>query len=368
MARRTVLYDQHRALGARMVDFSGWEMPVQYAGILAEHEQTRAAAGLFDTCHMGEVWVEGPGAAAFLDRVITRPLADMAIGECRYGAMCNEQGGIVDDCITYRLGDQQYMVVTNAGTRETDVAHLQRYLPDDGVTLDDRSDATGKIDIQGPAALRILQQVCSVDLNELGFFHFVEGQVAGVKALISRTGYTGDPGYELYLDADAAPRVWQALLDAGGDDLAPAGLGARDTLRLEAALPLYGQDMNTETNPFEVRMKWCVDADRPDLVGGDALRAVRDEGPARLLYGFRMEDRLPARHGYRVLADKHKEDELGVVTSGSFGPTVNAAVGLALLRAKSVKRGDRILIDVRGRTRSARIQKLPFYKNPDIRK
>ena len=369
--QQTVLHGHHQRLGARMMEFGGWEMPLQYAGILAEHEATRTAAGLFDTCHMGEFIIEGPGAAAFLDRVITRRLADMQPGECRYGLICDKQGGILDDCITYRYGAERFMVVVNAGTCAGDLAHLQAHLPAAGVRLTDISEATGKLDLQGPKAREILQPLTDVDLSALAYFHFREGTVkvagANINVTVSRTGYTGEPGYELYLPAERTPDVWDALL-AIGNGLMPAGLGARDTLRLEACLLLHGSDISRQTNPFETGLRWCVDVDKLDLIGGDALRKLKEAGPARRLVAFRMQERVPARRGYAVYA-ADSERRLGDVSSGGFGPTVQASIGLALIAAAANGAGSGIGIGteldvvVRGKRRRARIVKKPFYRN-----
>lgn len=364
--QRTVLFDTHQALGAKMVEFGGWEMPVQYTGILDEHRATRTAAGLFDTCHMGEVTVEGPGAAEFLDRVITRRIRDMAAGECRYGLICNKDAGIIDDCIAFRRADERFLVVINAGTREGDVQHLRAHLPESGVTMTDVSDRTGKIDLQGPKAREILSPLTGADLGSIEYFHFAEDPVAGVPTTISRTGYTGEPGYELYMPADRAAELWNALLDAGGDaGLKPCGLGSRDTLRLEACLPLYGSDLSTGINPYEAGLGWCVRSKKKGLIGGRALQEIRSEGPTRHLAAFRMDGRAPARHGHAVFAPG-SDEAIGEVTSGSFCPTVNAAVGLALLKTGHEKAGGKIEIEIRGKRRGATVAAKPFYRNEEI--
>jgi aminomethyltransferase len=346
-----------------MTEFGGWQMPVQYEGIVAEHHATRQGAGLFDTCHMGQLVFTGSGAGAFLDRLMTRRLSDMAVGQCRYGLMCQDDGGIIDDCITYRLGEDRFMVVTNAGTLESDHAHFQTQRAAtraEDVEIRNASDETGKIDIQGPLSREILQRLTDAPLSELRRFHAVEFAVAGVPAIISRTGYTGEPGYELYLPADRTPAVWDALMNTG--QVKPAGLGARDTLRLEAALPLYGADLSTDINPLEAGQSWCVDLDK-DFLGAEALRRVKAEGPSRRMYGFRMQRRIPARHGATVYADDAMQEALGTVTSGSYGPTVEAAIGLALLKARRVKTGSPITIDIRGRAQPAVVVKRPFYRS-----
>lgn len=347
-----------------MTDFGGWNMPVQYTGIIEEHKKTREAAGIFDICHMGEIDITGPGAFDFLQIILSRNLEGQQIGQLKLSVLTNEQGGILDDLTFYLLADQHYRLVTNAGTKEKDLAWILKVKTEKGfsnITVTDRSDAIGKIDLQGPRAAAILQPLVPADLSAIKFYHFVFSTVAGIEAIISRSGYTGEDGFEIYTDADRIVEVWDLLLDTGaGQGLVPVGLGARDTLRLECGMTLYGNEIDEHTTPYEAVYGWLVDLSKP-FIGRDALQRQQAEGIGRKLVGFEMVDKGIARHGYRVL----KEGEhIGIVTSGTFAPTLNRAIGMAYVPPSMREPGTEIDIDIRNRPTRARVVKLPFYKRP----
>ncbi|MEP7082838.1 MAG: glycine cleavage system aminomethyltransferase GcvT, partial [Chloroflexota bacterium] len=320
--KRTPLHDVHRALGARLVPFAGYEMPVQYTSILDEHRAVRTAAGLFDLSHMGELEVRGPGAVDFLRYAFVSDPAALEVGAAQYSMACEPDGGVIDDLIVYRLGPERFMVVCNASNRETVAAHLATLLEDrsDEAILEDRSDEIALIAPQGPRAAELLGRLSEVDLDGLANYHAVEGAVAGIECLVARTGYTGEDGFELFCDAERASDLWGALTERGGDlGLLPAGLGARDTLRLEAGMPLYGNELNRDTNPYEVNFGRVVKLEKGDFVGREALAAVAEAGPRRRLAGLEMIDNAIPRAGYEVRSDGRP---VGRVTSGTLSPTL----------------------------------------------
>jgi aminomethyltransferase len=367
MGRRTPLYDRHLAAGARMVDFAGYDMPLQYSGIRDEHVAVRERAGMFDVSHMGEVTVSGPGASGFVQRLVTNDVAKLVANQLLYSVMCNEHGGIVDDVIVLRgAEDNHFIIVVNASTREKDVAWMLEHAGPD-VEVNDRSDDLALIAVQGPRALDILEPLARVDegspaLRELRPFFSTGVSLAGVTdslfQRISRTGYTGEDGFEIYIDSHRAGQVWDAVIEAGAaHGLVPAGLGARDTLRLEAGLRLYGQDMDEDTDPYSVGLGWTVKLDKGDFVGAAALRKMR-ESPSRRFIGLRLGPRSIARHGQRVVQEGR---EAGVVTSGSFGFTVGTAVATASVEPDFNTDGD-VAVDIRGTEAAAQLVPLPFYK------
>jgi aminomethyltransferase len=351
--RRTPLYDEHRALGARLVDFAGWEMPVQYEGIKAEHQAVRGAAGLFDVSHMGEVFFRGPDAEAAVQRLVTRDVSRLDEGQAGYSAVCYEDGGTVDDVLVYRRPDD-FLVVVNAANREKDLDHFRENIGDLDVEISDETDDWALLALQGPEAADLLQNLTDADLSALKYFRFVDGEVAGVKTIVSRTGYTGEDGFELYLPSDDAPRVWRVLLEAGAS---PAGLGARDTLRLEAGMCLYGNELDPETTPLEAGIGFAVHLDKEqEFIGQDALRKEKVEGLRKKLVGFEVEGRGIARHDHPVRVD---DETVGKVTSGTLSPTLNKAIGLALV-SPGVE--DRFEVVIRDRPVEAHAVPLPFYK------
>jgi aminomethyltransferase len=351
--RRTPLYEEHKSLGARLVDFAGWEMPVQYEGIKAEHNAVRNHAGLFDVSHMGEVVFRGPDAEEAVQRLVTRDVTRQETGQAGYSAVCYEDGGTVDDVIVYRRPDD-FLVVVNASNREKDLDHFRENTQDLDVEVADESDDWALLAVQGPEAAGILQDFTDADLSNLKPFRFVEGAIGGAKTSISRTGYTGEDGFELYLPPDDAPHLWRELLEAGAT---PAGLGARDTLRLEAGMCLYGNELDPETTPLEAGIDFAVHLDKEqEFIGQEALRREKEEGLGKKLVGFEVEGRGIARHDYPVRAG---EENVGRVTSGTLSPTLGKAIGLALV-SPGVE--DRFEVLIRDRPVEAHAVQLPFYK------
>ena len=360
--RRTPLYDAHVGLGARMVDFGGWSMPVSYpAGILEEHRATRQAVGVFDVCHMGEVHFTGPGAAATVQRLVTNDLRRLEDGQAFYTVACLRTGGIVDDLIVYRLKPDHYLAVVNASNADKDVDWFQEHRGAD-CKIEDASARTGLIAFQGPAAQQALAPLTNVPLDRLRPFSLAtDATVGGLPAWIARTGYTGEDGFELFCDAKDAPGVWDRLITAAtGAGGKPVGLGARDTLRLEARLPLYGNDLDQETTPLEAGLGWVVKLDGDDFIGRDALRAQKAAGVTRKLTGFVMTARGIARHGYAIYdADGAAA---GTVTSGGPAPTLEKNVGLGYVPVRLDVPGTKLSIDCRGKRVDAEVVSGPFYK------
>ena len=351
--KRTPLYEEHKSLGARLVDFAGWEMPVQYEGIKAEHIAVRNHAGLFDVSHMGEVVFRGPDAEEAVQRLVTRDVTRQETGQAGYSAVCYEDGGTVDDVIVYRRPDD-FLVVVNASNREKDLDHFRENTRHLDVEVADASDDWALLAVQGPEAAGILQGFTDADLSNLKPFRFVEGEIGGAKTIISRTGYTGEDGFELYLSPDDAPHVWRELLEAGAT---PAGLGARDTLRLEAGMCLYGNELDPETTPLEAGIGFAVHLDKEqEFIGQEALRREKAEGLGKKLVGFEVEGKGIARHDYPVRAG---EENVGRVTSGTLSPTLGKAIGLALV-SPGVE--DRFEVLIRDRPVEAHAVQLPFYK------
>ncbi|GIW07578.1 MAG: aminomethyltransferase [Dehalococcoidia bacterium] len=355
MAERTALFGCHQAAGARFVDFNGWDMPVQYTSILAEHRAVRSHAGIFDTSHMGQIAVRGQDAGAWLDWLLPNDIAGLAIGQARYSPLLADDGGTLDDLMVYRLSDEDYLVVVNAGGRAGDLAWFEEHRRG-AVDIEPRYADRAMIAVQGPAAVDVVAALAEDGLATLPRFAIRPAKVAGRSVLAARTGYTGEDGLELFLSGSDAPAVWDTLLGAG---VTPCGLGARDTLRLEAGLPLYGNELDRTTNPYEAGLGWTVKLAKPAFIGKEALIAVKASGPARTLVGFRVEDRGIARHGHPVLVDGQPA---GVVTSGSYTPTVDAAIGMAYLPTPAAVVGAPIQIVVRDRPLAARIVPRPFYR------
>jgi aminomethyltransferase len=356
--RRTPLYSLHRELGARMVDFGGWEMPVQYEGILEEHQAVRERVGLFDVSHMGELELTGPDALASLQWLTPNDVARLADGRCHYSAFLTEAGTFVDDLLVYRRTGDSYLVVVNASNTDKDFAWARAHARGN-VKLEDRSKDYALIAVQGPRAARLLARVAESDPSDLPYYGFRGMKVLGQPALVSRTGYTGEDGFEIYLAPDAAQGVFRGLLDAGAPEGAvPCGLGARDTLRLEAKMALYGNDIDDTVTPWEADLGWIVKMKKGDFLGREALERQKQEGVPRKLVGFEMVDRGIARHGYpaKTLAGD------GVVTSGTHSPTLGKPIGLALLPAAAGAVGTEFTADIRGRQARARVVETPFYR------
>jgi aminomethyltransferase len=363
--QQTPLHAVHLALGARMMPFAGFDMPVQYTGILDEHLAVRQAAGLFDVSHMGEVRVQGPKALAFVQYLVSNDAGKLHNGRAMYSVMCTEQGGIVDDLLVYRIGEEDYLLVVNAANIETDFAWMQDHNPM-GATLEDISAQVALLAIQGPKAFDIVQSLTDVPL-EIPYYHFLPipaGRFLDCQqALLSHTGYTGEAGLEIYCEADKAVDVWQALMEAGAAfGLKPAGLGARDTLRLEAGYCLYGQDITTATHPLEAGLGWITKLDKGDFIGREALLRVKAEGIRRRLVGFVLEDRGVPRQGYPLLDSEGRP--IGEVTSGTQSPILGQGVGLGYVPNDPAftQPGSPLWVEVRGRALRATVRKPPFHK------
>jgi aminomethyltransferase len=347
-----------------MVPFAGYDMPVQFSGIKAEHQAVRTKAGLFDVGHMTEFWLEGKEALATAHRLVTNDILGLEDGQVAYSPMCLPSGGIVDDLLVYRYGPEKVLIVANAANHAKDFKYLQENVSGQ-VTLVDRSSKTGQIALQGPKAAAILSGISSGAFDDLGYFHFAEGEVAGERCLVSRTGYTGEDGFEIYGTGEQIVRVFHALEKPGEPmGMQLIGLGARDTLRLEAKLCLYGNDIDETTTPLEAGLGWTVKFDAGDFIGREALVEQKKQGISRRLKGFEMIDRAIARHGYPVVPDGSdaQAEPMGDVTSGGPSPTLNKNIGLVYLPSKEYKVGAAFGVVVRGKVKKAQIIKTPFYK------
>ena len=364
--QRTPLYGEHVAAGAKMVPFAGFEMPVQFpAGIIAEHKLVRSSAGLFDVSHMGEFEVRGDDALALLNYVTTNDVSKLAVGQAQYTVMCNEKGTCIDDCIVYRFADH-YMMVVNASNRAKDLEWVTRHAARFDAQVVDHSDQIALLALQGPKAPDVLARVTDVPLGDIAYYHFAEGNVAGRPAVISRTGYTGEDGFELYIDAGDAVTVWRSLLEAGAPEgLAPIGLGARDSLRLEMGYALYGNDISEDTTPLEAGLGWVTKLDKPDFIGKDALVAQKQQGVRKRLVGFILKDRGFPRHGYEVRAGG---EPAGEVTSGTVSPMLEKGIGMAYVPTEFSKPGSQIEIVVRDRAMPAEVVRTPFYTGGSIKR
>ena len=360
--KRTPLYEQHLALGARLVEFSGWEMPVHYTGILDEHHAVRSRAGLFDVSHMGEFKVEGRDAQAFLQYLVPNDVARLAVQQALYTQLCLPTGNVIDDLLVYHLAEQHYMLVVNAGNISKDFAWVRGQTQHfEDVTVSDQSGTTALLAIQGPLAQEILQTLTQIDLKELRYYRFVADAVDGISCIVSRTGYTGEDGFELYCSSADVVKLWTDLLQAGKPHgLIPAGLGARDTLRLEAGLCLYGHELDEQINPLEARLGWTVKLKKEgNFIGRDALQQVKEHGPQRLLVGVELLERGVLRGGYPLYIH---EEQIGRLTSGGPGPTVHKHIGMGYVEASQAVVGKQVQVEIRGKRSAAQIVALPFYK------
>jgi aminomethyltransferase len=354
--KRTPLRDVHAAAGAKMVPFGGWDMPVQYAGIIEEHRCVRSAVGLFDISHMGEFEVRGPGALAAVQAITTNDVSTLALGQVQYSLLCYPEGGIVDDLTLYRLAEDHYMLTVNASNIDKDWAWVTGH--GKGADWKNVSAETGLLAVQGPMAEALVQRLADRDVTGVLYYHFARGAVAGVPCLISRTGYTGEDGFELYAPAARLETLWHALMEAGkGDGIQPIGLGARDTLRLEMKFALYGNDIDETTNPLEAGLGWVVKPAKGEFIGRKPVEAMRAAGVPRKLVGFEMAERAVARHGYRLLKDGAP---VGVVTSGSFSPSLERCIGMGYVRTDLAPVGAKLDVDIRGQAHPARVVKTPF--------
>lgn len=363
--QKTPLHAEHVARKGKLVEFGGWEMPLQYAeGILAEHEAVRERAGLFDVSHMGRFEISGPGRLEFSNHLITNNVVKLDPGRLLYTPICNESGGVLDDVTVYRR-EESILFVVNAANRSRIWDWMTRHAETwDGEKVDvvDRSGEWAQVALQGPKAQAMISAGTNTDLQKVGYYHFAETQVFGVSTLISRNGYTGEDGFELYFPSVDAARLWNAILDAGrAEGISPAGLGCRDTLRLEMAYCLYGNELSPEISPLEAGLGWTVKLKRQEpFIGQDLLKKEKAEGSKRKLIGFQMEGRRIARTGYPILVG---DERVGEVTSGCFSPSLQVGIGLGLVRGEVAEVGSEVSVDVRGKTQSATVVERPFYRN-----
>ena len=359
----TPLLERHQALGAKLVEFGGWLMALQYSGILAEHRAVRERAGLFDLSHMGELFIEGPEAGAALAYALASDPPSLAIGRAHYSMICGPDGGILDDLIVYRLGEERFLVVANAGNAQLVSDTLAERIDGQRAILDDRSLATVLCAVQGPRSAEILAPLTDVDLSALRYYAIDEGRVAGMPAIVARTGYTGEDGFEVFVETGRGEELWDALHSAGGPlGLIPCGLGARDTLRLEAGMPLYGNELDRDTNPYEAGLGRVVKLEKGgDFVGRSALERVAREGPTRRLVGLVVRGRGIARHGYPVFAAQHRT---GIVTSGTQSPTLGTPIAMAYVAPGDGEPGTIVEVEIRDQHVAAEVVPLPFYRRP----
>lgn len=361
--KRTPLFESHQKVGGKLVEYAGWEMPVQYEGLglVEEHVAVRTKAGIFDVSHMGEVDVKGPEAQKFVDYLVSNDIASLENTQIAYNLMCNENGGIVDDLLVYKYDENHMYLVINAANIDKDVKWIQEKAAGFDVTVENVSPEVAEIAIQGPEAQNILQKVTDVDLNTIKFFYFNDSvNVAGCKCLVSRTGYTGEDGFEVYTTNDCIEKVWDALMEAGGEDIKPAGLGARDTLRFEAALPLYGNEMADDISPLEAGLGFFVKLGKEsDFIGKSVLVKQKEEGLKRKTVGFEMKERGIPRHGYEVVKDGNV---IGNVATGYFSPTLQKTIGTALISAEYADLGTEIEIKIRNKAAKAEVISKRFYQ------
>jgi len=358
--KRTPLYPLYQKYGAKLVDFGGWELPVQFSSILEEHQAVRERAGLFDVSHMGEVDVKGTDALNYIQQLITNDASTLVDGKALYSPMCYPDGGTVDDLLVYRYGEDHYLLVINAANIDKDVDWLQQNLAGD-VEIKNISDQVAQLALQGPLAEKVLQKLTEDDLSAIDFFHFKRDvHFNGIKGLVSRTGYTGEDGFEIYLSNEDAPTLWKMILEAGKEEgVLPCGLGARDTLRFEAKLPLYGQELSKDITPIEAGLGFFVKLNKGNFNGRDVLAKQKEQGAPRKLVGIEMIDRGIPRSHYPVYVG---EELIGEVTTGTQSPTLKKNVGLALIKSEYASVGEEILIEIRKKKLKAKIIKTPFYK------
>lgn len=360
--KRTPLFPLYEGHGAKTIDFGGWDLPVQFSSIKEEHEAVRSKAGLFDVSHMGEIEVKGVGSLPFLQKVMTNDIAVLNDGDILYTAMCYENGGTVDDLLVYKRKEHDYLLVVNAANTDKDFNWLTKHVFGD-IALTNTSPEVAQLALQGPLAQETLQKLTNTDVNEIKYFKFVEDiDLNGIKALVSRTGYTGEDGFEIYCKESEAPRLWEMILEAGTElGLQPIGLGARDTLRFEARLALYGQELDADISPLEAGIGFAVKLNKEaDFIGKEALKKQKEEGLARKIVGIEMIDRGIPRHGYKVY---NGTEEIGHITSGTQSPTLNKSIGLALIKSEFANLGTEVSVEVRpGKFAKASVVSTPFYK------
>lgn len=359
--KKTPLYETHLELGAKMIDFGGWMMPVQYSGIINEHNAVRESAGIFDVSHMGEIFISGPDAARYANFLVTNDLADLKQNSVMYSPMCYTDGGCVDDVIVYCLTSDNFLFAVNASNIEKDFEWILSNSSSFNVKVENLSESYGQLAVQGPKAQEILSEMTDSNLNDLGFFEFfVSIEIGGVRATVSRTGYTGEDGFEIYTKTNEIDTLFKKILKTGKDRILPCGLGARDTLRFESCLPLYGHELSPLITPLQAGLGSFVKLDKTDFLGKEALASEKEKGVSRKIVGFEMVERGIARNGYLVF--NSSGEEIGSVTSGSFCPTLSKTMGLALINSQYTQTGVEILIGIRDKKTSAITVKKPFYK------
>lgn len=358
--KRTPFFSIHQRLGAKIVPFAGYEMPVQYSGIVEEHHTVRNTVGVFDVSHMGEFFVEGPQALSFLQQVTINDVSKLVPGKAQYSAMCYDNGGIVDDLLVYRLAEDSFMVVVNAANIDKDWEWMKNHCPSE-VKFENKSDNIALLAIQGPKSQVTLQKLTQVNLSSIPYYHFVQGTLAGVDMIISRTGYTGELGFEIYFDGVHAENIWDAIFDAGKEfNIAPIGLGARDTLRLEMGYCLYGNDIDQTTHPLEAGLGWITKLDKGEFIGKAAIQQAKADGLKRKLVGLMLNDKAIPRHGYSIiLADGFA---IGTVTSGTFSPSLGKGIAMGYVSLSHSTVGSPVYIEVRGKKVEARVVQTPFLK------
>lgn len=361
--KETPLNATHRAAGAKMIEFGGWEMPVYYAGINDEHRAVRSKAGLFDTSHMGEIEVSGPKAAQFLQGLMPNDIDRVKPGGSIYNALLNEKGGVIDDLFVYRRQDDNFILCVNASNIAKDLAWITDHVGD-GVEITDLSESTAMIALQGPASASIVSKLADEGVVKITYLHFTDAPVGGIDCMVSRTGYTGEDGFEFFCPAGKAVTLWEKIMEAGQNEgLAPVGLGARDTLRMEMGYPLWGSDLDEEHTPLESGISWICRWDKGEFIGREALVAQRDEGPVETAVGLEMVERGVPRHEYPVYDG---DEEVGVVTSGTMSPSLKVGIALARINRKVWETGNKLDIVIHGKPRKSKITKLPFMEQTSL--
>jgi aminomethyltransferase len=359
--KRTPFYDIHVSLGAKLVPFGGYEMPLQYSSIIAEHLAVRNSVGVFDISHMGEVEVTGSDALAFLQRITTNDVSKLFPGRVHYSAMCYENGGIVDDVVVYQRAPNNYLLVVNASNQKKDYDWMIEHKEGD-VTIENKSDYYAMLALQGPSSLATLEKLTNENLSAISYYHFISGTIAGVPMLISRTGYTGEIGFELYFPSDPAlaSKVWNAIFEAGKEfNIQPVGLGARDSLRLEMGYCLYGNDIDETTNPLEAGLEWITKFNKGDFIGKNTLLEIKQQGVRRKLVGFLSQDKRIPRHGYQI---KQDGVVVGYVTSGGYSPILQKGIGLGYVSVDALQKSAQLMLDVRGEQSPINLTQVPFLK------
>lgn len=357
--KRTPLFPIHQKYGGKLIDFVGWELPVEYKGIIEEHMMVRTKAGMFDVSHMGEIEVKGANSTAFINKLLTNNFAEMEVGQVRYALMCNENGGVVDDVLVYKISSDCYLIVVNAANSAKDFDWLKNHVSSDKASVTDVSSSLAQIAIQGPLAQEILQPLCKADLKTIKYYHFFPDlEVSGIKCIVSRTGYTGEDGFEIYVAPEDACLIWESILEKGGEDITPCGLGARDTLRLEAKLPLYGHEIDEDITPLEAGLDRFVKFEKDFFIGKESLENQKKNGLERKLMELEMVERGLPRHGYEIQKNNKK---IGYVTSGGYLPFLDKNLGLGLIQSEFAEIGSEVEVIIRKRAVKARLGKDLFY-------